>query len=91
MYIINPKGGMPPLNPGSQLVLRVSIWNPKTRKYSFFTALGTVRSRFSGRGGAIGLGIQFVAEGEKVKNRYTWHSVHGEIPALARFLAGIEE
>ncbi|MGE4423145.1 MAG: hypothetical protein AB7D39_12675 [Pseudodesulfovibrio sp.] len=91
LYIVNPKGGMPPLDPGSQLVLRVSIWSPKTRKYSFFTAMGAVRSRFSGRGGAIGLGIQFMAEGEKVKGRYTWHSVHGEIPALAQFLAEIEE
>ncbi|WP_338670154.1 hypothetical protein [Pseudodesulfovibrio methanolicus] len=91
LFVVNPRVAMPPLDPGSQLVLRVSIWNPKTRKYSFFTALGVVRSRFSGRGGAIGLGIQFMAEGEKVKNRYTWHSVHGEIPALAQFLAGIEE
>jgi hypothetical protein len=91
MYIINPGGEMPPLDPGSQLVLWVSIWNPKTRKYTFFTAMGTIRSRFSGRGGAIGLGIQFMAEGEKVKGRYTWRSVHGEIPALAQFLADIEE
>jgi hypothetical protein len=91
LYVVNPRSGLPPLDPGSQLVLRVSIWNPKTRKYAFFTAMGTVRSRFSGRGGAIGLGIQFMAEGEKVKNRYTWHSVHGEIPALAQFLADIEE
>ncbi|EGB13301.1 hypothetical protein DND132_0083 [Pseudodesulfovibrio mercurii] len=91
LYIVNPKGGMPPLDKGSQLVLRVSVWSPKTRKYSFFTVLGAIRSRFSGRGGAIGLGVQFVAEGEKVNNRYTWHAVHGEIPALARFLAGIEE
>ena len=91
MFIVNPKGGMPPLDQGGQLVLLVSIWNPKTRKYSFFTAMGTIRSRFSGRGGAIGLGIQFTAEGVKEKNRYTWHSVHGEIPALAQFLAEIEE
>jgi hypothetical protein len=91
LYIVNPKGGMPPLDKGSQLVLRVSVWSPKTRKYSFFTALGTIRSRFSGRGGAIGLGVQFVAEGERVNNRYTWHAVHGEIPALAQFLAGIED
>ncbi|OIQ51391.1 hypothetical protein BerOc1_03343 [Pseudodesulfovibrio hydrargyri] len=91
MFIVNPGGDMPPLEQGAQLILRVSIWNPKTRKYSFFTALGVIRSRFSGRGGAIGLGIQFMAEGEQVKGRYTWHSVHGEIPALARFLADIEE
>ena len=90
MFIINPGGGMPPLDTGGQLVLRISIWNPKTRRYSFFTALGTIRSRFSGRGGAIGLGIQFMAEGEKVKDRYTWHTVRGEIPALAQFLADIE-
>jgi hypothetical protein len=91
MLVVNPGGGLPPLDPGAQLVLRISIWNPKTRRYSFFTALGTIRSRFSGRGGAIGLGIQFMAEGEKVKDRYTWHTVHGEISALATFLAEIEE
>ncbi|WP_207261277.1 hypothetical protein [Desulfovibrio sp. Huiquan2017] len=91
MYVINPKSGMPALERGSQLILRVSIWSPKTRKYSFFTALGVVRSRFSGRGGAIGMGIQFLAEGEMVNGRYTWRTVHGEIPALAQFLASIEE
>ncbi|WP_319583964.1 hypothetical protein [uncultured Pseudodesulfovibrio sp.] len=91
LFVVNPGGGLPPLDTGGQLVLHFSIWNPKTRKYSFFTALGTIRSRFSGRGGAIGLGIQFMAEGEKVKGRYTWHTVRGEIPALAKFLAGIEE
>jgi len=91
MFIVNPGGGMPPLDPGAQLVLRISIWNPKMRRFSFFTALGVIRSRFSGRGGAIGLGIQFMAEGEKVKDRYTWHTVRGEIPALAQFLADIEE
>ncbi|WFS63869.1 hypothetical protein LF599_06825 [Pseudodesulfovibrio thermohalotolerans] len=91
LFIVNPKGGLPPLDRGSQLVLRVSVWNPKTRKYSFFTAMGIVRSRFSGRRGAIGLGIQFMAEGKKKGNRYTWRTVHGEIPALAQFLAGLDE
>ena len=90
MFVINPKGDLPPLDKGSQLVLRVSIWNPKTRKYSFFTALGTIRSRFSARGGAVGLGIQFTSEGEKKGTRYAWHTVHGEIKTLAKFLASIE-
>lgn len=90
MHVINPKGDMIPLGKGDQLVLRVSIWNPKTRKYSFFTTLGTVRSRFSVRGGAIGLGIQFTLEGEKAGMRYAWRTVRGEIKSLAEFLAGIE-
>ena len=90
VFILNPKGGLPPLDPGVQMVLRMSIWSPKTRKFTFFTAMGTIRSRFSGRGGAIGLGIQFTAEAEKVGPRYTWRNVHGEIAALAEFLAGLE-
>ena len=91
MFVVNPKGSLPSLQKGNQLVLRVSIWNPATRKYSFFTAIGTIRSRFSGRGGAIGLGIQFTSEGEKVGNRYHWHSVQGEIKSLAKFMAQLEE
>eukprot|EP00831_Metopus_contortus_P003701 TRINITY_DN11365_c0_g1_i3.p1 TRINITY_DN11365_c0_g1~~TRINITY_DN11365_c0_g1_i3.p1 ORF type:complete len:353 (-),score=36.02 TRINITY_DN11365_c0_g1_i3:903-1961(-) len=91
MFVINPKGTLPPLQEGNRLVLRVSIWNPKTRKYTFFTAMGTIRSRFSGKGGSIGLGIQFTSEGEKFGNRYAWHTVHGEIQPLAKFLSQIEE
>jgi len=91
MFVINPRGALPPLQPGNQLVLRVSVWNPKNRKYAFFTAIGTIRSRFSGKGGAIGLGIQFTAEGEPVGSRYAWKSLHGEIPSLAQFLKQIEE
>jgi hypothetical protein len=79
------------LQQGNQLVLRVSIWNPKTRKYNFFTALGTIRSRFSGKGGAVGLGIQFNSEGEKIGSRYAWNTVRGEIKPLAEFLSQIEE
>ncbi|RWU07190.1 hypothetical protein DWB63_01435 [Pseudodesulfovibrio sp. S3] len=91
MFVINPKGTLPPLQQGNQLVLRVSIWNPKTRKYNFFTALGTIRSRFSGKGGSVGLGIQFNSEGEKIGSRYAWNTVHGEIKPLAEFLSQIEE
>jgi len=91
MFIVNPSSSMPPLQKGSQLVLRVSIWNPSTRKYTFFTALGTIRSRFSAQGGAVGLGVQFTSEGEKAGSRYTWNTVRGEIKPLAKFLAQLEE
>ena len=91
MFVLHPKSGLPPMQKGNQLVLRVSLWNPKTKKFAYFTALGTVRSRFSGAGGAIGLGIQFTSEGEKVGSRYTWHSVKGEIKPLAKFLAQLED
>ncbi|WP_281761696.1 hypothetical protein [Pseudodesulfovibrio nedwellii] len=91
MYVVNPKGPLPPLQKGSQLVLRVSIWNPKTKKYTYFTALGTIRSRFSGRGGAIGLGIQFTSEGEPVGSRYSWHTVNGGIQSLGKFLSQLQD
>jgi len=91
MFVLHPKGGLPPMQKGNQLVLRVSIWNPNTKKFTYFTALGTIRSRFSGAGGALGLGIQFTSEGEKVGNRYTWHTVKGEIKPLAKFIAQLED
>nr|WP_321256609.1 hypothetical protein [uncultured Pseudodesulfovibrio sp.] len=91
MYVVNPKNPLPPLQKGSQLVLRVSIWNPKTKKYTYFTALGTIRSRFSGRGGAIGLGVQFTSEGEPVGSRYTWHPVDGGIQSLGKFLSQLQD
>ncbi|WP_319542907.1 hypothetical protein [uncultured Pseudodesulfovibrio sp.] len=90
MYVVNPKGALPPLQKGNQLVLRVSIWNPKTNKYTYFTVLGTIRSRFSGRGGAIGLGIQFTSEGEPVGSRYTWRAVDGGIKSLGKFLSQLQ-
>jgi hypothetical protein len=91
MFILNPKGTIPPLSRGSQLVLRVSVWNQKTKKFSYFNVIGTIRSRFKGKGGAIGLGIQFVAHGDKVGNRYVWESIQGELKSLAQYLAANEE
>ncbi|MBG0790273.1 MAG: hypothetical protein H0S80_07240 [Desulfovibrionaceae bacterium] len=91
LYVRHPKPGLPPMQKGNQLVLRVSIWNPKRKKFAYFTALGIVRSRFSGASNSIGLGIQFVAEGEKAGSGYTWHPVRGGIKTLAKFLAQLEE
>ncbi|QGY41574.1 hypothetical protein GM415_16080 [Pseudodesulfovibrio cashew] len=90
LLILNPVGKLPSLVPGHQLVLRVSVWNRDTKKYSYFNAIGTVRSRFSGKGGSVGLGIQFMASGEKEGSGYIWKKLDGEIPALARFLEQAE-
>lgn len=86
MLVLNPKGKLPPLTVGSQLILRVSVWNPKVKKFSYFNVIGTIRSRFKGKGGALGMGLQFTAEGEKVGNNYVWKTLHGEMTALAQFL-----
>lgn len=86
LLILNPSGRLPSLSAGHQFILRVSVWSPKTRKFSYFTVVGTIRSRFKGKKGAIGLGIQFTAEGVKVGGRYQWKSLHGEVKALAQFL-----
>lgn len=90
LFILHPKGLLPPLGKGNQLVLRVSIWNPKSKKFSYFNVIGTIRSRFKGKGGSIGLGIQFTAEGEKIGSRYRWKSLSGELKSLAQFLEGIK-
>lgn len=86
LLVLNPKGQLPPLNKGKSLVMRVSVYNPKTRKFSYFNVMGTIRSRFKGKGGAIGLGIQFTAHGEKVGGNYLWKSLDGELEPLAEFL-----
>lgn len=86
LLILNPMGELPPLSPGSQLIMRISVWNPKTKKYSYFTVVGAVRSRFRGKGGTIGLGIQFIAEGVRTDGAYTWTSLRGELKSLAEFL-----
>lgn len=86
MFVLHPKGNLPPLKKGNQLILRVSVWNPKTKKFAYFNVIGTIRSRFKGKGGAIGLGIQFTAEGNKVGGQYMWKTLPGEMKALAQFL-----
>lgn len=91
MFVLHPKGNLPPLKEGNQLILRVSVWNPKTKKFSYFNVIGTIRSRFRGKGGSIGLGIQFTAEGSKVGNQYEWTSLPGEMKALAQFLEKAQE
>lgn len=91
MFVVNPKGQLPPLSMGNQLILRVSIWNPRTRKFSYFNVIGTIRSRFKGKGGSIGLGIQFTAEGEKVGSGFRWKGLQGEMDALVEFFKKINE
>jgi len=86
MLVLHPKGNLPPLKVKNQLILRVSVWNPKTKKFTYFNVIGVIRSRFKGKGGAIGLGIQFTAEGEKVGSQYSWKSLTGEMKALSQFL-----
>jgi hypothetical protein len=86
LLVLHPTGALPPLAVGSQLVMRVSVWSPSTKKFSYFNVIGTVRSRFKGKGGAIGLGIQFTAQGEQVGSGYMWKALHGGMKALAEFL-----
>lgn len=50
MLIVNPQGRLPWLATGAQLILRVSIWNPKTKKFSYFNVIGVIRSKFKGKG-----------------------------------------
>lgn len=89
MLVVNPKGRLPWLAVGSQLILRVSIWNPKTKKFTYFNVIGTIRSKFKGKGGAIGLGIQFTAQGDKFGGGYVWKALQGEVGPLAQFLDSI--
>ncbi|MUM78745.1 hypothetical protein GKC30_13975 [Pseudodesulfovibrio sp. F-1] len=90
LLIINPKGQLPPIAVGNQLVLRVSVWNPQTRKFTYFLVIGTIRSRFKGGGGSLGMGIQFTAEGEQGGGGFMWKSVQGEIASLAEFLERVQ-
>jgi hypothetical protein len=91
MFVLHPKRSLPPLKSGNQLILRVSVWNPKTKKFTYFNVIGTIRSRFKGKGGSIGLGIQFTAEGNKVGGQYVWKTLHGEMKSLAQFLEKTKE
>lgn len=91
VLILNPTGKMPSMAPGHQLILRVSLWNPRTKKYFYFNALGVIRSRFSGKGGSVGLGIQFTAEGERKEGRYNWKKLDGEMKSLVQFLEKVAE
>lgn len=91
LFVVNPKGQLPPLNKGNQLILRVSIWNPKKKKFTYFNVIGTIRSRFKGKGGAIGLGIQFTAEGNKMGSSFQWSSIEGEMESLVSFFKKINE
>lgn len=80
---------LPPLTANQTLILRISIQQPKTKKFVYFTVLGTIRSRFKTKNGSIGVGIQFTAVAEKVPGEtggYRWRSVKDEVPALAQFL-----
>jgi len=86
VLILNPQGRLPSLTAGHQMVLRVSVWDPVTKKYSYFTVVGAIRSRFKGKGGSVGLGVQFIAEGTQGGGGYDWKKLDGELKPLAQFL-----
>lgn len=86
VLIMNPQGRMPSLSAGHQMILRVSVWNQKTKKYTYFHVVGAIRSRFKGKGDSVGLGIQFIAEGTKMSGGYEWKSLTGEMRSLGAFL-----
>lgn len=93
LFVDNPKQSeLPPLKEGYTLVLRISIRQPKTKKFVYFTVLGTIRSRFRGKGGSVGLGIQFTAMAEKNAGEgsgYSWRTIKEEVGPLARLLADL--
>ena len=87
VLVVNPKGRLPSFGVGNHLVFRVSVYNPKTKKYSYFNVLGAIRSRFKGKGGALGMGIQFTHQGEKVGSVFKWTSLEGgEVAPLSKLL-----
>lgn len=90
LLVLNPKAPLPPLSVGSELVLRISIWNPTVRKYTYFAVLGVVRSRFKAKQGGIGLGIQFVSVEERSRESTYWRPVK-EVEALVPFLQRLKE
>lgn len=93
LFVENPKQGeLPPLKEGYTLVLRISIRQPKTKKFVYFTVLGTIRSRFRGKGGSVGLGVQFTAMAEKNPGEgsgYSWRTIKEEVAPLSRLLSEI--
>ncbi len=89
LFVFNPRKELPPMQVGDQLVLRISIKDPGSRQFFFFTVIGTIRSRFKGKDGSIGLGIQFSSLGEKMPDgsgRFHWRKVSDEVTVLKRFL-----
>lgn len=89
IFVNNPKSNLPSLKVNDQLVMRISIKNPGTKQYFFVTVIGTIRSRYISKGGAVGLGLQFTSLGEKVgdgSGRYEWKNVVDEVRPIARFL-----
>ncbi|WP_147821875.1 PilZ domain-containing protein [Salidesulfovibrio onnuriiensis] len=93
LFVRNPRGHLPSLRVNDQLVLRISLKDPGSRQFFYFTVIGTIRSRFRADGNCIGLGLQFTALGEKMVDgtgRFSWSSVSGEIKALDQFLKKFE-
>lgn len=89
LFVHNPRGGLPSMQVGGQLVLRISLKDPGSRQFFFFTVVGTIRSRFKAKNDSFGLGIQFTAVGEKSldgSGRFDWKNVSGEVKILERFL-----
>lgn len=89
LYVHNPRSALPSLRVNDQLVLRISIKDPESRQFFYFSVIGTIRTNFKAKGKTVGLGVQFTSLGEKMPDgsgRYNWSGVTREIKVLKEFL-----
>lgn len=72
-----------------QVVLELMVLNPAKKSFSQFFMTGAVRNIARPPSGAVYLGIQFTAQGERTGSRSVkWNSVRGDVPELEKLLGG---
>lgn len=84
---IHPKRGQVQPKVNEQVVLEVMVLNPAKKSFVTFFFTGAVRSVARPPTGAVYLGIQFMAQGERTGSRAVkWRSLQGEVCELKALL-----
>lgn len=84
---VHPKGRQVQPRVNEQVVLEVMIMNPEQKSFTPFIFTGSVRNVARPPSGAVYLGIQFMAVGERTGSRAVkWHPVQGEVAEVKALL-----
>lgn len=84
---LHPKSGQGQPKVNEHVVLEVMILDPSKKSFTPFVFTGAVRNISRPKSGAVYLGIQFLAIGERTGSRaVTWQAVRDEVPELKAIL-----
>lgn len=90
LLLVRPKSEEQQVRQNEELILELMVLDPANRRFEEFLLKGMVRSVSRTPEGAWGLGVEFVAQGERTASRQVeWRSVADGVEGIHRLLTAM--